>query len=67
MVIGKMMERGLTVFVCVAGILFVSYGMVRNDNAIFIIGIMCVIGGYLLIRKNLKASIRKRNRDDDLS
>ena len=58
--IGKLMERGLTVFLCLVGVLCVSYGMMNPNNVIFIIGIMCIIGGYILIRKNLKASIEEK-------
>ncbi len=54
------MERGLTVFLCLVGVLCVSYGMMNPNNVIFIIGIMCIIGGYILIRKNLKASIEEK-------
>ena len=40
------------------GILGVSYGMLAKNNLIFIIGLLCVIGGYLLVRRKLKQHIR---------
>jgi LPXTG-motif cell wall-anchored protein len=53
-----MKEKIITVLLCVFGILSVSYGMLRDNNLIFIIGILFIIGGYLLIRRKFKASIR---------
>ena len=55
-----MKEKTLIAFLCIAGILMVSYGMVKGNNVIFIIGLVVVIGGYLIIRKKLKASIQDR-------
>ena len=46
--------------VCVIGLTAVFYGMVRDNNLVFIIGLMFVAGGYLMIRKRLKASISER-------
>jgi LPXTG-motif cell wall-anchored protein len=40
------------------GIVAVAYGMVKDNNLIFIIGLLFVIGGYLLIRRKTKESIR---------
>ena len=44
--------------VCVAGTALVTYGMLKDDNPIFIIGIVIAIGGYVLVRRKLKESIR---------
>jgi LPXTG-motif cell wall-anchored protein len=35
--------------------------MIRDNNAVFVIGLLFVIGGYLLIRRKLKESIGKRS------
>jgi len=40
------------------GIVAVAYGMLKDNNPIFIIGLLFVIGGYLLIRRKIKESIR---------
>ena len=53
-----MKEKFITVLICVFGISAVCYGMLRDNNLIFIIGILFIIGGYLLIRRKLKASTR---------
>jgi LPXTG-motif cell wall-anchored protein len=53
-------EKALTVLLCVLGILAVFYGMLKDNNLIFIIGILFIVGGYLLIRRKLKASIQDK-------
>ena len=44
----------LVALLCGIGILALSYGMLNDDNLIFIIGLVFVIGGYLLLRRKLK-------------
>ncbi len=56
-----MKEKTLIVCLCVFGLLAVSYGMFKENDMVFIIGVLFVIGGYLLIRRKLKESIRKRS------
>lgn len=41
------------------GILATAYGMIENNDAVFVIGILMMITGYLLFRKELKNRIRK--------
>ena len=53
-----MKEKVITVLICSFGISAISYGMLRDNNLIFIIGILFIIGGYLLIRSKLKASTK---------
>ena len=48
----------LVVLICVIGVVGISYGMLKNNNLIFIMGLVFVSGGYLLIRKKIKDSIR---------
>jgi len=40
------------------GVVAVSYGMLKDNTPIFIIGLLLVFGGYLLIRRKMKESIR---------
>jgi len=40
------------------GIVAVSYGMFKDNTLIFIIGLLLGFGGYLLIRRKMKESIR---------
>ena len=53
-------EKALILLCCAVGISAVSYGMVKENNVAFILGLIFVIAGYLLIRKKLKASIRDK-------
>jgi LPXTG-motif cell wall-anchored protein len=54
-------EKVIIVLICIFGLLAVSYGMFKDNNLVFIIGILLTIGGYLLIRRKLKASIRDKS------
>jgi hypothetical protein len=56
-----MREKAIIICLCVLGILAVSYGMIKENNAVFILGLLFVIGGYLVIRRKLKKSIGKRS------
>ena len=51
-------QKALIFVICAIGIVAVSYGMAKDDNAIFVIGIVFVIAGYLLIRRSIKEHIR---------
>jgi len=44
----------------VAGVLGVAYGVAEKNHAVFILGLLVGIVAYLLIRKELKDSIRKK-------
>ncbi len=56
-----MREKAFIVCLCVFGVLAVSYGMIKENNAAFILGLLFVIGGYLLIRRKLKEYIERRS------
>ena len=47
------------ILICMIGVVAVSYGMLKDNTLIFIIGILLFFVGYLLIRKKIKESIRK--------
>jgi hypothetical protein len=51
-------EKTPIILICIIGILAVAYGMLKNNNLIFIIGLPFVTGGYLLIRRKIKKTIR---------
>lgn len=55
-----MSEKRFTLCLCVIGLAGVAYGMIRENHLVFLLGLAAVIAGYLLIRKNLKASLRKK-------
>ena len=57
-------ETGNRIFItvlCFVGIISVGYGMVMDSDGVFVLGIICVIAGYLLIRRKLKESLREKN------
>jgi LPXTG-motif cell wall-anchored protein len=54
-------QKALILIICAIGIVAVSYGMAKGNNAVFIVGIVFVIGGYLIIRKRIKEHIRERS------
>ncbi|HUT72319.1 MAG TPA: LPXTG cell wall anchor domain-containing protein [Desulfatiglandales bacterium] len=51
-------HKALIFIICTIGIVAVSYGMAKDDNLIFVIGVLFVIGGYLLVRRRIKKHIR---------
>ena len=52
-------NKTLISLLCVIAVVAVSYGMLNGNDLIFIIGLVFVIGGYLLIRKRIKEYVRK--------
>ena len=54
-------QKALIFIICTIGIVAVSYGVAKDDNVVFVIGIVFVIGGYLLIRRRIKEHIRERS------
>ena len=53
-------HKALILGICTFGIIAVSYGVAKDDNLIFVIGILFVIGGYLPIRRRIKDHIRDK-------
>jgi general stress protein CsbA len=55
-----MKEKAYIIILCVVGLVAVSYGMITDNDVIFIIGIIFVIAGYLIIRIRIKKLIREK-------
>jgi hypothetical protein len=56
------MKVKLTIsIILVIGLASVSYGMIKDNDIVFLAGIILVTAGYILIRKKLKNSIKKMN------
>ena len=51
-------QKALILIICAFGIVVVSYGTAKGNDAVFIVGIVFVIGGYLIIRKRIKEHIK---------
>jgi LPXTG-motif cell wall-anchored protein len=52
-------EKPIIVFLCAIGISCVVYGMGKENNTVFIVGLLLVIAGYILIRRKMKESVQK--------
>jgi LPXTG-motif cell wall-anchored protein len=52
-------EKSIIVFLCAIGMTCIVYGMGKENNIVFIVGLLLVIAGYLLIRRKLKKSVQK--------
>lgn len=55
---GETRNRILILLLCLIGVISVGYGMIMDSDGIFVLGIVCVVSGYFLIRRRLKASLR---------
>ena len=53
-------EKILLAGTSAVGVCAVAYGMARENNIVFAIGILVVIGAYLAIRRKLKAALRDK-------
>ncbi len=49
----------LEIILLVLALMGIAYGMVEKNNPVFIIGLLIGIAAYLLIRKRLKANVKK--------
>lgn len=45
--------------ICIIGVSGVCYGMIRDNDIVFIAGIVLMTAGYIMIRKRLKGKIEK--------
>ena len=54
-------NKNLAVLMGLIGVGGVSYGILRDNDLIFIIGLFLIFGGYLLFRKRIKESIREKS------
>ena len=53
-------DKRTIVALAVPAVVCVVYGMVREDNPVFLIGLALGIAAYLLFRKRLKEEIREK-------
>ena len=49
-----MFKKIIIAVLWIEGILAIIHGMTRNNNAVFIVGIISVTVGYIMLRKDLK-------------
>lgn len=53
-------KKTISVVISILGVLSVAYGMAEDNNVLFIVGLVFVIGGYLIIRRELKADAKRK-------
>jgi hypothetical protein len=56
-------EKNIILFLLIAGAAATAYGMLRENHYVFIPGIVMIVAGYCLIRKNLKRSGSKQQEE----
>ena len=56
-----MRDKTLIILLFVIGILAVSYGMIKDNNVVFVTGLLFIIAGYLLLRRKIKGSMRTKS------
>ena len=49
-----MLKKVFIAFLWIEGVLAIAHGMTKNNDTVFIVGIISVIIGYILLRKDLK-------------
>ena len=54
-------EKVIALIFCAFGVLSVAYGMTKENDVLFIIGLVFIISGYLLIRRGLKKAIQGKS------
>ena len=55
----KIAKKELAIsLLCISGVFAVAYGMANKNDALFIIGLILIIVGYLFIRKKMKNSLK---------
>jgi LPXTG-motif cell wall-anchored protein len=52
-------EKSIIVFLCAIGISCMIYGMGKENNTVFMVGLLLVIAGYILIRRKLRECVQK--------
>jgi inner membrane protein involved in colicin E2 resistance len=49
------------IIICLIGLSGVCYGMLNNNDIVFIAGILIITAGYIMIRKRLKDKTGKKD------
>lgn len=55
-------EKIFAIVILILGLLGVVYGMMEENDVIFIAGLVFVVGSYLIIRRKLKANAKRQIR-----
>ncbi len=55
-------EKTIAITICILGVSGVAYGMSRDHNVVFVMGLLFIVGGYLMIRRKLKGNAKRQIR-----
>ena len=55
-------EKNIAIVSCILGVLSVIYGMIKGNDVLFMVGLVFVVGGYLMIRHKLKGHAKREIR-----
>lgn len=55
-------EKNIAIVICVLGVLCVLNGMIKGNDVLFMVGLVFVVGGYLIIRRKLKGHAKREIR-----
>jgi LPXTG-motif cell wall-anchored protein len=59
---GIKFEKTIAVIICILGVSSVAYGMSEDNNVVFVVGLLFIVGGYLMIRRKLKGDGKRQIR-----
>jgi len=59
---GIKFEKTIAIIICILGVSSVAYGMSRDNNVVFVVGLLFIVGGYLMIRRKLKDDAKRQIR-----
>ena len=59
---GIKFEKTIAIIICILGVSSVAYGMSRDNNVVFVVGLLFIVGGYLMIRRKLKGDAKRQIR-----
>jgi len=58
-------EKFIIALLCIIGVFVTAYGMFRDHDGVFLVGLGFVVTGYLLLRRKLKKTPKKKHRLDN--
>ena len=54
-------QKTILIITCTLGVSGIAYGMAAENDVVFIAGLFWVVGGYLIIRHQLKGNAQRQN------
>jgi len=54
-------DKTLALILCILGVSGVVYGIAKEEDVLFVVGLFLVVGGYFIIRRKLKSNAKRQN------